>query len=527
MYISKKLSNLVIVSILFTYPPFLSAKDSNGICLSDQVSEQETVKKAQEKYLHQGEDQQIFRFFNDTTIEDGEEINGHVMLIKGNLSVRGIINGDVLAVWGDVRVYNTGSVYGNITSVGGHVNVFDNGIVRGEMLETHVRNLISKNEKVSSLFKKSLKKDRYGTIPVRGNGEDLIFKYNRVEGMFLGLQFPKEFIPDVGHFSAYGFAGYGFKSQQVRFQAGLDRWFFDPLSYRFEIGMEVHRQTDTKDLWRIPYFENTLAALFFREDFQDYFEREGFSIHLSQNITPYIKGTVEYRNDDYGSLSQNASWSLFGGNKVFRPNPSLSGDEGNMRSIYGELLYDSRDDLEFTTTGWFAALSAEVASSELGGEFSFNKYLLDVRHFWPVTSGENVDFRMMLGSSEGDLPIQKNYEIGGISTLRGYGYKQFTGTSFFLSNLEYRIHSRILDTPLPLIGDYFSLVLFTDVGYAWDSPNYEDLSERLQRLRFNNLRHDLGIAVADPHGDWRVNVARRTDSSDNDFVVTFRISQPF
>lgn len=490
-------------------------------------NDQKVIRKAESKYLDMSKSDQVFRFYEDTEISREEELNGHVMVLNGNLSVRGKINGDVLVVWGDVRVYNTGEVNGNITSVGGTVEVYDNGIVRGDMLETNVRNLIGKDRRVTRIFRKSYKRDRYGTIPLSGKGEDLIFKYNRVEGLFLGLQFPKQFVPEVGHFSTYGFIGYGFRSKDMRFQLGLDRWFIDPIDYRLEIGGEFHSLTDTKDLWRIPYFENTLAALLLREDFHDYFGREGFSLHISQNITPYVKGTVEYRNDDYSSLSNHASWSLFGGHKVFRPNPSIEGYEGNMRSVYAELLFDNRDDWDFTTTGWLVKLAAEVSSADLGGDFSFNRYLVDVRHFWPVTSGENLNFRVMIGSSEGDLPLQKNFELGGISTLRGLRFKELAGNSMLLVNLEYRIHSRFLGSEIPLIGEHFSLILFTDVGDAWRAPNLYDVSDRLKMLKWKHLKHNVGIALADPDGDYRLNIARRTDVSDNDFVITFRISQPF
>ena len=520
----KTISNRILFSLLSIVILW-----SAGVAQTDSLKkkEEKVVRSAENKYLDLNKTDQIFRFFKDTEIAREEELNGHVMVLNGNLSVKGKINGDVLVVWGDARVYNTGEVNGNITSVGGTVEVYDNGIVRGEMLETNVRNLIGKNKRITRIFRKSYKKDRYGTIPLSGKGEDLIFKYNRVEGLFLGLKFPKQFVPEVGHFSAYGFIGYGFKSKDMRFQLGLDRWFFDPIDYRFEVGAELHSLTDTKDLWRIPYFENTLAALLLREDFHDYFAREGFSLHVSQNITPYLKGTLEYRNDDYSSLSNQATWSLFGGHKIFRPNPALEEYEGNMRSVYGELFFDNRDDLDFTTTGWFIKISAEVSSAELGGDFSFNRYLADVRHFWPVTSGENLDFRVMLGSSEGDLPLQKNFELGGISTLRGFRFKELSGNSMVLANLEYRIHSRFLGSEIPFLGEHFSLILFTDIGNAWGSNDTQGVTERLKMLKWSNLKHDVGIALADPEGDYRLNIARRTDRSDNNFVITFRISQPF
>jgi len=489
--------------------------------------EQDIIANAERKYLSAGSPEKLYRYYHDETVEEGREIDGHLMVIKGNLAVHGKIDGDVLVVWGNVKVYNTGYVDGNITSVGGKVDVYDNGVVRGGMLETNIKNLVGKDRTASRIFRKSLIKDRYGTIPVHRDAENVVFKYNRVEGTFLGLQLPKQYIPDIGHFSLYGFLGYGFGSEKTRFQLGLDRWFLSPFRYRMELGAEVHSLTDTKDLWRIPYTENTLAALFFREDFLNYFQREGFSFHISQNLSQYLLGRVEYRNDDYASLTNSVSWSLFGGDKIFRPNPSLGNFTGNMRSVYGELYLDSRDNLNFTTTGWYARLSSEVSSSALGGDFSFNRYLVDIRHYQPIATGENVNFRLMLGTSQGTLPVQRSFDVGGISTLRGFRWDEFSGNAMFLLNAEYRIHSRILGSELPLLGEYFSLILFTDLGNAWRGAADENAVERLNGLTLRTLKNDVGFAIADPRGDYRLNVAKRTDSSGGGFVLTFRVSQPF
>ncbi len=516
--------NLWFCTFLFLLlPSFFSLLPAQTV----KNNQEKIVEKAREKYLRLEKDEQVFRFYDDTTIKEGEVLNGHVMIIHGDLKVRGEVNGDILAIWGDVEVFNTGRVHGNVTSVGGTVEVYDNGVVDGEMLQTNVKNLIGKNVRVTRKFRSRIRKDQYGTLPLGENMNHFIFKYNRVEGAFLGLQVPKKLIPEVGHFSFYGFLGYGFESAKWRFQIGLDRWFIDPLDYRLELGIEFHDLTDTKDLWRIPYFENTLAALFLREDFMDYFRRQGYSVHLSQNLTPYFKATLEYRNDDYATMPVGTNWSFFGGNKRFRPALVLDPALQNMRSVYGELYFDNRDEVSFTTTGWYARIGAEVTSDRLGGDYRFKRYQAEVRHFLPVSTGENLNIRLMVGTSEGSLPVQKDFELGGISTLRGFRYKELVGNSLILVNLEYRIHSKILGAEIPFFGDWFSLVLFTDFGNAWQAPENYRWNERLRMLTWKAMKNDVGIAIADPEGAYRLNIARRTDTGGSNFVITFRITQPF
>ena len=48
-----------------------------------------------------------------------------------------------------------------------------------------------------------------------------------------------------------------------------------------------------------------------------------------------------------------------------------------------------------------------------------------------------LDVRLRIGSADGNLPQQYLYDLGGISTMRGFGYKAFTGECMMLFNAEY------------------------------------------------------------------------------------------
>ncbi|NIT55067.1 MAG: hypothetical protein GWN00_02110, partial [Aliifodinibius sp.] len=78
--------------------------------------------------------------------------------------------------------------------------------------------------------------------------------------------------------------------------------------------------------------------------------------------------------------------------------------------------------------------------------------------YQPVTRGERIRLRMMAGTSEGALPLQKNFELGGISTLRAFNYKAFSGNRMFLTNVEYVFDSDILGSFLGI--DHFNLIIF-------------------------------------------------------------------
>lgn len=348
-------------------------------------------------------------------------------------------------------------------------------------------------------------------------------RYNRVEGLFFGLRLPKDYRQGRPGPALYGSVGYGFESKGWRFQLGLERSFFD--EFRFLLGGEIHDLTDTEDHWIIPTDENSLAAFLFHEDFQDYFRRTGYSTYVSQNITDYLTLRAEYGQDEYKNMRRTANWSLFGNKKRFRDNPVI--DEGKMKSIVGKIIVDSRDRTVAPHRGWYIQLMGEFAGRSLGGDFGFNRYIVDLRRYQPLGFHETLNFRIRIATADALLPDQKLFDLGGISTLRGYRFKEFTGDRALLANVEYHFRPT-KDWAWDLwFLDEFDLILFADTGVAWFATNSSDPIQSFQDITLSDLKTNIGIAFSDSDGKVRINFARRTDSSGAPLVVTFRINRPF
>ena len=200
-----------------------------------------------------------------------------------------------------------------------------------------------------------------------------------------------------------------------------------------------------------------------------------------------------------------------------------------MRSVYGELYLDTRDNIQLPRKGWFGLLAIE--SSTKGGlksDFSFNQYTLELRRYQNFGYRERLDIRLKLGSSEGQLPIQKKYQIGGLSTLRGYHYKAFQGDRLFLANFEYNMNPKVFSTDL-LFLDELNYVIFYDIGDAWESDPAKDDQwyEGFDKLRLTELKSDLGLALTFNDGRYRVSMAKRLDTGKRSLNFIFRIIKPF
>jgi|Deesub1362B_J571_1020462.scaffolds.fasta_scaffold01029_6 outer membrane protein assembly factor BamA len=353
--------------------------------------------------------------------------------------------------------------------------------------------------------------------------DSFYFSYNRVDGVVLGLKKSPISYRRHGTMQLYGKAALSTKSKRFIYHAVLERSFF-PVDARFAIGIESYDLTYTEDRWIIPETENMLAALLIHEDFHDFYQRKGYGFYISQNLTRHLRLRAGYYEEEHRSLDVLSEWSLFGGKKRFRPNPPV--EEATFKGFVGRLCFDTRNRRHAPRRGWLVQAIAEYFREDMDNALAYQRYILDIRRYQPISRGENLNFRLRIGETSGRVPVQKYFDIGGISTLRAYDYKAFTGTRMVLANLEYAINWDRLDwyPDIPFIDwfDLFNLVLFVDAGAAW--PRQE---LRFQDLTPSDLRADVGIAFANDDGTVRLNIAKRTDRSVDAIRITFRISRPF
>ena len=77
-----------------------------------------------------GED--VVKFGKDVVIEEDETIDGSVVVICGNLEVKGTVSEDAVSICGDIKVDSTGVIEGSAVSVGGVIKKEDGATVRGQ-----------------------------------------------------------------------------------------------------------------------------------------------------------------------------------------------------------------------------------------------------------------------------------------------------------------------------------------------------------------------------------------------------------
>jgi len=265
------------------------------------------------------------------------------------------------------------------------------------------------------------------------------FRYNRVEGLFLGVtRAPLDWSSwDRGRI--YGQGGYAFAMKKWQYKVGAETRFGDRQRNQevdLKIGGAYQRNTDTDDLWKASWAENTAAASLFRHDFFDYHGTEGWTAYAVARLTRFAQLSAGYRDEEYSSLRNETNWSLFGGSD-FRPNPGVN--EGQMKSFVLSFEGGSIRSLQSRPRGAAFRLEAELGQG-LGGDFDFSRYLGDVRTYARLTRNAGLSLRFRGGFTEGTVPVQKAFTLGGIGSVRGYEQNEFIGTRMMLANAELSLY---------------------------------------------------------------------------------------
>jgi hemolysin activation/secretion protein len=192
--------------------------------------------------------------------------------------------------------------------------------------------------------------------------------------------------------------------------------------------------------------------------------------------------------------------------------------------------------LDTRDNGWDAQFQFEKAGDFTAGDFAFSQALLDIRRYQPFGEHLNLNLRARSGMSDGTVPQQRAYELGGPGTLPGYRYKEFSGSSFALLNAEFIIRSTIAGNAKGWARQLLSntnIILFADAGSTNNSTMLvtRDMTNGALLASFDdtftgNWKSDVGVALGSADGDFRIGAAWRLDRSESpNFVIRF--SRPF
>ena len=284
--------------------------------------------------------------------------------------------------------------------------------------------------------------------------EDL---FSPVDGFTPALEFQGAvFDDDPRNYTLFtGFASYKFGADRPGYSLGVERSLGAPM--RWYVGADVHDITDSDDRWRLSAVEQSLVALAFKNTFRDYYRRRGIQVHSALRSGAHHEVSAAWRRDRHEPLTNATNYSFFRDDREFRANAEVL--PGDVRSLVLGYSYDSRG-LEATSIaaayqrhladdlfrgvrsqqfGWRADWTTEIAGHGFGGDREYRRHILNARAYVPLAPRQVVGGRIMLGDSDGPLPVERRFALGGVGTVHGYKFKEVAGERMALMNVEYRL----------------------------------------------------------------------------------------
>lgn len=355
-------------------------------------------------------------------------------------------------------------------------------------------------------------RSRHGT---KADQIDATVDYNRVDlirpGVWAQFQSPSTMRPRLGARFEYAIG-----RQRGLYGVQLEQ----PLlpTARFAAGVSATRRTDHSELQQVDDVENSLDLLVAREDWRDYFEREGYGAYLSWRVPDFSTVSVHVRGDKYRSLVTNTdTWGMLNKDRALRTNPAI--DDGMSHSALIRLERLTRRTLR-KRAGLYHWAELERAGNGLGGDFDYTRALADMRSVVRLSPSVTLSLRAAGGAAlAGQLPRQKQFAVGGIDGLRAHSFGSFRGDHMALGQAEYTIglwemRGRGVERGLHAL-------VFADAGTAWNDVHHG------YDVHGQRFAVDGGLGLSTSDDDVRVYFAKNLQRPDSGYVVSLRLQRPF
>jgi outer membrane protein assembly factor BamA len=289
-----------------------------------------------------------------------------------------------------------------------------------------------------------------------GSGREDLF--SPVDGFAPGVAYSTTIFDHArfNHAFLNAFLSYKFGRDAAGYSIGGERPIFH--GPRLFLGAEVHDLTASDDLWRLASVEQTLAAVAFKNTFRDYYRRRGAQVFTVLRMGANHELSAMARWDRHQPLVNATSFSFFRDEATYRPNIAVV--DRRINALVLGYTFDTRglsaagqaatyqrhlkDDLFGQGVrrhpGVRLEWTSEIAGHGFEGDADFDRHIVQARGYIPVGSHTLLSMRGLFGFSNGTLPVERQFAIGGIGSVHGYGFKEASGTGMTLLNAEYRLN---------------------------------------------------------------------------------------
>jgi outer membrane protein assembly factor BamA len=183
-----------------------------------------------------------------------------------------------------------------------------------------------------------------------------------------------------------------------------------------------------------------------------------------------------------------------------KPNTILSNSEvigyfgGNISNLMLSLVYDSRDHVFDTKKGIMLDFVTEISMPNIGSDFIYNKYTLDLRTFHPISKSISMAYQALISTVGDKAPFFVYPYISSPNHGRGFADRRFIDRSMMSLQAEirfpiYRRFSGVSFISTSGFNDEIGTGLFTDQKIAGGFG----LRYLLNQIERTSIRLDAGF----------------------------------
>ena len=322
-----------------------------------------------------------------------------------------------------------------------------------------------------------------------------IFRFNRIEGLYLGLAPTIDFRSTQPGLSGGVFGGWAFSEKSARGGA-----FAAYTRALVTTSLRAERALALTNDFTLPLDDDPgFSALLTSVDDYDYVDRTAEVASISRALGSPNAGRVTAQiglGEDRAAIPH-VEHGLVAAGKRFRPNRGIL--EG--RYTLGTLDFEFHPNVtgDYVSPGIGARAHYEVGRGDLDWERI--ELGLAGRHYWgPLSVGAHVDGGVALGNM---LPPQQLFELGGTVLLPGYDYKAFAGdqAALFRAFTSYRF--AVWKRPVRVWRNFFLPGLTPGIAASvqggWTRASTQGAVEAIRELGVDQE----GVPVSVPTGNVR------------------------
>lgn len=368
----------------------------------------------------------------------------------------------------------------------------------------------------------------YAAFPVTS-----MIRHNRVDGLFIGYQEDKmgwnrtDFL-GIENIDIHGMAGYSVAQQNFQYALGAEKSIGNERKWLL-LGGQFHRTTTTEDYWRTGFYENSISSLATGFDYHDYYNAEGYGFYALLRPLKMLELGISYNTDRFSSIEVNSDFSLISRYSTLRMNPAL---DPNFNKMDQQSINLGATINPFMLTKSFISSTisakAELANTaSFNNDFPYNKWEFESKSTLRLDKSTVFKWRLMAGTITGEAPRFKQFALGGIGSMRAFGYKSMQGNQMLMSNFEMQFgKSSNHKNGWPNLQSTY-LTLFLDSGTSSYNQSLTNTNNPLAPfdIAISQFSHNAGVGLG--LGAVRFEVAQPITGTNGRSTFWIRLNPSF